>query len=87
VTGTFEYRYPILASLDGSLHAAIGNVFGPHLEGFEPRLLRLSFDLGIDAPGPRDHALKALVGFGTETFADGTHPNSVRLAFGGTTGF
>ena len=87
VTGTFEYRYPILAGLDGSLHAAIGNVFGPHLEGFEARLLRLSFDLGIDAPGPRDHALKALVGFGTETFADGTHPNSVRLAFGGTTGF
>lgn len=87
VTGTFEYRYPILAALDGSLHAAIGNVFGPHLEGFEPRLLRLSFDLGIDAPGSRDHALKALVGFGTETFADGTHPNSVRLAFGGTTGF
>jgi hypothetical protein len=87
VTGTFEYRYPILASLDGSLHAAIGNVFGPHLEGFEPRLLRLSFDLGIDAPGPRDHALKALVGFGTETFADGTHPGSIRLAFGGTTGF
>ncbi|MEP7119849.1 MAG: hypothetical protein ABJE95_03020 [Byssovorax sp.] len=87
VTGTFEYRYPILASLDGSLHAGIGNVFGAHLEGFEARLLRLSFDLGIDAPGPRDHALKALVGFGTETFADGTHPSSIRLAFGGTTGF
>lgn len=87
VTGTFEYRYPVLATLDGSLHAAIGNVFGPHLEGFEARLLRLSFDLGIDAPGPRDHALKALVGFGTETFADGTHPSSIRLAFGGTTGF
>lgn len=86
-TATFEYRYPILASLDASLHAAIGNVFGPHLEGFEARLLRLSFDLGIDAPGPRDHALKALVGFGTETFADGTHPSSVRLLLGGTTGF
>lgn len=85
-TATFEYRYPILASLDGSAHAAIGNVFGPHLEGFEARLLRLSFDLGIDAPGQRDHALKFLVGFATETFADGTRPDSVRLLFGGTTG-
>ena len=84
-TATFEYRYPILASLDGSMHAAIGNVFGPHLEGFEARLLRLSFDLGIDAPGKRDHALKFLLGFATETFADGTRPDSVRLLFGGTT--
>ncbi len=84
-TATFEYRYPILASLDGAVHAAIGNVFGPHLEGFQARLLRLSFDIGIDAPGPRDHALKALVGFGTETFADGTHPSSIRLLLGGTT--
>jgi hypothetical protein len=86
-TATFEYRYPVLATLDGSVHAAIGNVFGAHLEGFEARLLRLSFDIGIDAPAQRDHALKALVGFGTETFADGTHPSSVRLSFGGATGF
>jgi hypothetical protein len=85
-TATFEYRYPVLASLDGAVHAAIGNVFGPHLEGFEARLLRLSFDLGIDMPGERDHALKFLVGFATETFADGTRPGSVRLLFGGATG-
>lgn len=85
-TLTFEYRYPILASLDGSVHAALGNVFGPHLEGFEARLLRLSFDVGIDAPGQHDHALKFLLGVATETFADGTHPDSVRLLFGGTTG-
>jgi hypothetical protein len=37
-------------------------------------------------PGERDHALKFLVGFATETFADGTRPGSVRLLFGGATG-
>jgi Omp85 superfamily domain len=84
---TLEYRYPIWAFFDGTLTASAGNVFGPHLQDFDPRLLRLSFDAGVRMVGDRDHALTFLVGFGTETFRDGTKPNAVRFLLGGTKGF
>lgn len=82
-----EYRYPIWAFLDGSAQVAFGNVFGPHLDDFSPKRLRLSFDFGIRTTGSRDHAFNVLIGSGTETFEDGAKLNSLRFMLGASRGF
>ena len=82
-----EYRWPIWVWLDGTMHAAFGNVFGEHLQGFEPRLLRLSSGIGLRTIGSPDHSFELLTGFGTETIADGFKVDSFRLMVGGTRGF
>jgi len=87
-TATVAYRWPIWAFLDGVMEAAVGNVWAePHMEDFDPELLRFSFVGGIRSPNHRDHSFNLLLGFGTETFAEGAKPNSLRFLFGGTTGF
>lgn len=84
---TLQHEWPIWALVNGSLQLSVGNVFGPHLADFEPRLLRGSAALGIRTAGSNDHYLEALVGAGTETIADGFHPTSIRLLIGGNHGF
>lgn len=84
---TLEYRYPIWAFLDGTLQAAVGNVFGEHLSGFDPELLRLSFVAGVRTSIERDHSFDLLVGSGTETFKQGAGLHDVRFLFGATRGF
>jgi hypothetical protein len=80
--GTLRYRWPIGPWLDGSLQAALGNVFGAHLEGFDTRLLRFSGALGLEADSSPDSNFELLVGFGTETFEHGGQVDSVRLVLG-----
>ena len=43
IASTLEYRWPIWAFLDASAQFAVGNVFGAHLDGFSPDLLRMDF--------------------------------------------
>jgi len=76
---TAEYRWPIAPFLDGSIQAAVGNVFGEHLEDFAPRLLRFSGAVGITTVSAPDSAVQFLVGFGTETFEHGGQIDSVRV--------
>ncbi len=82
-----EYRWPVWAFLDGVMQAGVGNVFGEHLEDFQPQLMRFSFSGGLRTSNHRDHSFNLLLGFGTETFEDGADLTSVRFLFGGTTGF
>ena len=84
---TLEYRYPIWATLDGAAQVAMGNVFGAHLDGFDPELMRLAFTFGIRTAGERDHSFDILFGAGTETFKDGAALNSVRFVLGATRTF
>jgi len=86
VVATLRYTWPIWIWLNAGMEAAVGNVFGPGLEGFAPDLLRFSTAIGLETRGSRDSIFRAVVGFGTTTFRDGTHPESLRLTFGGTTG-
>jgi hypothetical protein len=86
-TATASYAWPVGPWLDGDLEVGAGNVFGEHLAGFEPKLLRLSAALGLTVLGPRDSAfqdapLELIVGFGTETFEHGTQLDSVRVMLG-----
>jgi hypothetical protein len=80
--GTLRYRWPIGPWLDGSLQAAVGNVFGAHLDGFDTRLLRFSGALGLETDSSPDSNFQLLVGFGTETFDHGAQADSARLVLG-----
>jgi hypothetical protein len=79
---SLRYRWPIGPWLDGSMQAAVGNVFGAHLDGFDARLGRLSAALGLETDGSPDSNFQFLIGFGTETFDQGGRIDSFRLAFG-----
>ena len=68
--------------LDGSMQVAVGNLFGVHLEDFDPKLLRLSAALGIQSDASPDGNFQFFIGFGTETFDHGGQIDSFRLAFG-----
>lgn len=83
---TLEYRWPVWIWLDGTMHAAVGNVFGEHLDGFEWDLLRLSFGLGLRTVDTRDHSFDLLLAFGSEPF-DRFEISSVRFLLGTTRGF
>jgi hypothetical protein len=83
---SLRYTWPIGPWLLGSMQAAVGNVFGERLQGFDPRLGRLSAALGLQSDGSPDSNFQLLVGFGTETFDHGGQVDSFRLALGTTTG-
>lgn len=85
--GLLEYQWPVWVWLDGTLHYAVGNVFGEHLDGFDLGLLRQSADLGLRTTGQRDHSFEILFGIGTETFDDGAEVESFRFVVGATSGF
>jgi hypothetical protein len=79
---TASYAWPVAPWLDGRLEVATGNVFGAHLTGFEPRLLRLSAALGLSVAGAPDLPFEFLVGVGTEPFSLGGRVDSVRAMLG-----
>jgi hypothetical protein len=82
-----RYRWPIWAWIDGSIQAALGNVFDAHLEGFSTSLLRFSGAIGIERVGSPDSSLELLVGMGSETFAHGGQITSARVLLGTNHGF
>lgn len=84
---TLKYRWPIWVYLDGTIQAAFGNVFGPQLQGFDPKLLRFTSNIGIETAGQADHTFEVLLGLGTETFEDNLRVNSIRFLFGTNRGF
>ncbi|HEY2370450.1 MAG TPA: BamA/TamA family outer membrane protein [Polyangiaceae bacterium] len=84
---TAHYRWPIWMWLDGSLIASVGNVFGEHLDGFRPGLLRFSGAIGLETTYSPTSAIEVLVGFGTETFDHGAAVNEARVSIGTSRGF
>jgi len=81
VVAEVRYTWPIGVWFNGMMQAAVGDVFGAHLDDFKPGLLRLSASLGIAAT-TSDPPLELLIGFGTETFDHGTQVDSFRMALG-----
>jgi hypothetical protein len=84
---TLRYSWPIWIWLDGSLQAAVGNVFDEHLSGASLGESRFSGAIGIESRGSRDSVFQLLVGFGTETFNSGADLNSIRVVAGARSGF
>ncbi|HYQ44027.1 MAG TPA: hypothetical protein VER11_18730 [Polyangiaceae bacterium] len=84
---TLRYSWPIWIWLDGSLQAAVGNVYGEHLKGISWGESRFSGAIGMESRGSRDSVFQLLVGFGTETFNSGADLNSIRVVAGARSGF
>jgi hypothetical protein len=84
---TLKYRWPIWVFLDGSLQAAVGNVFDGHLDDFKPSLLRFSSSIGFESVGTTDNGIEILFGIGTETFDHGGQVDSFRFVIGSNRGF
>ena len=84
---TLQYEWPVWVWLRGTIQVAAGNVFGEHLEGFDPELIRLSSTIGFRSTGSQDHYLEVLTGVGTETYEQGWDVTSFRLMLGGNSGF
>ena len=77
-TAAGGYTWPIGPWLAGTIEAAVGNVFGEHLQGFRPGRLRFSGDIGISA-GLSEYPVALVVGVGSDTFEQG---GSIRLPSG-----
>jgi hypothetical protein len=82
-----RYRWPIWVLLDGSIQLSVGNVFGAHLQDFDPEQLRFSGAIGVESVGSPDSSLELLFGMGSETFAQGGRVESLRFAVGTNHGF
>lgn len=87
LVATIRYTWPVWVYLDGVFQTDVGNVFGPHFEGFDPGLLRLSSGIGVRSNGERDSAFEILVAGGTDPFENGFHVSSFRLVIGSHHGF
>lgn len=79
--GTLRYDWPIGPYLGGTLQAAVGNVFGTHLEQLRPELFRLSMVAGISIRG-NEPPVEMIFGFGTDTFERGATVDSARFSIG-----
>lgn len=87
LVATLQYEWPIWIWLDGTVHLAAGNVWGPRFRDLDLNLLRFSTGIGFRTVGSPDHQFEVLVGTGTETIQEGLRPNLIRIMFGATRGF
>lgn len=87
IVATAAYTWPVWLYLNGVVQADLGNVFGPHLAGFDVDLLRLSTGIGVRSNGSPDSGLEILVAGATDPLESGLHFSSFRLVFGSHHGF
>jgi hypothetical protein len=87
ISARLSYTWPVWVLLDGIIRYEVGNVFGEHLAGFEPKLLRSTYSIGLGASNRRDHNLELLVAMGTKTFQEHAGYDYLRVYFGTTTNF
>lgn len=87
VAANLEYRWPVWVFFDGVMDFTVGNVFGPHLNGFDWPLLRGSYDIGIQTVGSTDHVFEILFGFGTKPLGETFAIEQYRFVIGASSGF
>jgi len=81
------YTWPVWIGIDGQTRFSLGNAYNEHLSGLAPGTLRWSWDIGLTTNTVRDQGLELLFGLGSETFDQGGHVTSVRVAIGSRQGF
>jgi hypothetical protein len=79
---TLSYNWPLLPSLDGTLHYSVGNVFARHLRDFELGRLRSSFGIGMETVSSLDHPFEILFALGTKPFDEGGGIDTSRFVLG-----
>jgi hypothetical protein len=82
-----QYIWPVWFYLNGVMQVDVGNVFGPHFQGFEAGLLRLSTAIGVRSNGSPDSGLEILVAGASDPFDSGFRYSSFRLVIGSHHGF
>jgi len=87
VVASLQYTWPVWVYLDGLIQTDVGNVFGPHLAGFDPELLRLTSGIGVRSTGDPSSGLEIMVAAGTDPFEAGFNVSSFRLVLGSHHGF
>jgi hypothetical protein len=85
--GEVAYTWPAWLWLDAQIRLAVGNAFGDRLDGLAPRKLRMSADFGFTTSTAHEQGFELVLGVGTETFEQGAHVTSVRVAIGSRRGF
>ncbi|HEX8113914.1 MAG TPA: hypothetical protein VF516_39555 [Kofleriaceae bacterium] len=85
--GEVAYTWPAWLWLDAQTRLAVGNAFGERLDGFAARKLRMSADFGFTTSTAHEQGFELVLGVGTETFEQGAHVTSVRVAVGSRRGF
>jgi len=85
--GELAYTWPAWLWLDAQTRLAVGNAFGDRLDGFAAGKLRMSADIGFTTSTAHDQGFELVLGLGTETFDQGAHLTSVRIAVGSRRGF
>ncbi len=76
-----QYTWPIAPWVDGSIQGAVGNVFGAHLDGFDPKLLRFSAGVGVSLRRRRSRS-SSRPRSAPRRFERGATIDSFRLSFG-----
>jgi hypothetical protein len=84
---SLHYVWPVGPWLGGTIQAAVGNVFGPHLDGFRTDRLRFSSSIGLSTIGVGDYPVEAIFGLGSETFEHGGQIDSFRFTLSVNHGF
>jgi hypothetical protein len=83
-----HYQWPVGPWIDGTIEAAIGNVFDEHLQGFRAGRLRFSGDLGLWSQQlGGDYPIEMIFGAGSETFEQGGTIDSFRFTVSLNHGF
>ncbi len=80
-TSTLRYLWPIGPWLQGTLQAAVGNVFDGYLDGFSADLLRFSGTVGISTKAVSEYPVEFVFGFASETFQQGGKIDALRVTF------
>jgi hypothetical protein len=84
---SLDYVWPIGPWIGGKLAAAVGNVWGAHLQGLQLRQLRFSGDIGLSSRAVGEYPIEFVFGIGSETFERGGTIDSFRVALSVNHGF
>lgn len=82
-----EYRWPVWLFIDGTVHLAVGNVFGKHFDGANLGDLRMSAGVGMRAASSGDIPFTLMLALGSTRLGDRFAVDSVRFVVGTTGGF
>lgn len=68
VLGTLAWRWPVWDALDMFVQSSVGNVFGVHFQGFDPRVFSASFGVGLRTRIDNAASFQLIVAAGTTRF-------------------
>ncbi|HVZ72907.1 MAG TPA: BamA/TamA family outer membrane protein [Polyangia bacterium] len=88
-TAALQYRYPFWAFVDGELFSEVGNAFGAHLDGIDPRRMFLSYGGALRTTFSRETSISMTLAFATSRFDEPAFSwrDNVRFSIGVNNGF